>query len=191
MFYLFKCVLTSRHVPAWYWVKTPTLQLIHVWDRHPAQSLSCPPSRTPLLLIGCLDTRIKYRPALSKLSILTIQRLSVFSNMLCPLPTPPLLPASLSPSFCQFVLVGTLGISDEEMENIPQTVRAALVKCDFHNESLDDQVKESVGWLCVHPRNMQGPRSALCSFIQLADLPLCYEAALIFTFKVLPFIFPY
>ena len=35
-------------------------------------------------------------------------------------------------------MVGTLGISDEEMENIPQTAQAAVVKGDFHNESLDD-----------------------------------------------------
>lgn len=50
------------------------------------------------LLIGCLETRIKYRPTLSKLSILSIQRLSVFSFMLYPPPPPPFLPASLSPS---------------------------------------------------------------------------------------------
>lgn len=46
---------------------------------------------------------------------------------------------------------GTFRISDEEMENIPQTAQAAVVKGDFHNESLDDPEKESAGKLCVHP----------------------------------------
>lgn len=63
--------------------------------------------------------------------------------------------------FCQFPMVGTLGISDEEMENIPQTAQAAVVKGDFHNESLDDPVKESAGWLCVHPHSTRGARSSL------------------------------
>lgn len=60
---------------------------------------------------------------------------------------PPHLPVSLSlsPSLCQFPMVGTLGISDEEMENIPQTAQAAVVKGDFHNESLDDPVEGSAG----------------------------------------------
>lgn len=45
--------------------------------------------------------------------------------------------------------MGTLGISDEEMENIPQTAQAAVVKGAFHNESLDDPAKESAGLACV------------------------------------------
>ena len=53
---------------------------------------------------------------------------------------------------------GTLGISNEEMENIPQTAQAAVVKGHFHNESLDDPVKESVGRLYVHPPNAKGVR---------------------------------
>lgn len=128
----------------------------HFWSIHVSRSV-VPPSLSPLLLIGCLAIRIKYRPTLSKLSILSIQSLSVFSTMLSlslapnPPPPPPLSPLSLSlsPSPCQFPLVGTLEISDEEMENIPQT---AVVKGDFHNESLDDPVKESAGRQCVHPR---------------------------------------
>lgn len=42
-------------------------------------SPSIPPSLSPLLFIGCLATRIKYRSTLSKVSILSIQSLSVFS----------------------------------------------------------------------------------------------------------------
>lgn len=44
---------------------------------------------------------------------------------------------------------GTLGISDEEMENMPQTAQTAVVKGDFHNESLDDPVKESAESVCM------------------------------------------
>lgn len=62
---------------------------------------------------------------------------------------------------------GTSGISDEEMENMPQTAQAAVVKGNFHNESLDDPVKEPAGTLCAPRRSTQGARSTLCSFIQL------------------------
>lgn len=72
--------------------------------------------------------------------------------------------------------MGTLGISDEEMENIPQTAQAAVVKGAFHNESLDDPAKESAGRLCVHPCNAQGARNALCSFIQ-PGAPTCSEGS--------------
>lgn len=81
------------------WMKVPSLWLIHhILDCHPVWSLSCPPSLSPLLLIGCLATRIKYRPTLSKLSILSIQSLSLFSTMLSlsPLPSPPHTPPLLS-----------------------------------------------------------------------------------------------
>lgn len=167
--------------------KGALLQPVCTCDYHPQWSLSCPPSLSPLLLIGCLETRIKYRPSLSKLSILFIQSLSVFFTtlsfsfvpLLLLLPFLPLfsLPLFLfAPSLCQFPTVGTLGISDEEMENIPRTAQATVVKGDFHNESLDDPVKESAGRLCAHPLNTKGPRSALCSFIQLGAPP-CSEGS--------------
>lgn len=98
--------------------------------------------------------RIKYRPTLSKLSILIIQSLSFFSSSTISLSfatgfysfsifSLALLPLANSPWWW------TVGILDEEMENIPQTAQAVVVKGDFHNESLDDPGKESAGSLCV------------------------------------------
>lgn len=77
---------------------------------------------------------------------------SVFLHYnLPPLPPPPAF--SFSFPLCQFPMEGTSGISDEEMENMPQTAQAAVVKGNFHNESLDDPVKEPAGTLgrCVRP----------------------------------------
>lgn len=61
---------------------------------------------------------------------------------------------------CQFPVEGTSGISDEEMENIPQTAQAAAVKGDFHNESLDDLEKDSAWRFCAHLWSLQ--RSKKC-----------------------------
>lgn len=72
---------------------------IHMLGCHPVWSLSCPPSLSPLLLIGCLATRIKYRPTLSKLSILSIQSLSVFLALLFFYSSPPPPPHLLFSAF--------------------------------------------------------------------------------------------
>ena len=189
-----------EHAPARMLAKRALLRRIHVWDRHPVWSLHpflpCCSSvaSQPELNIGPLSPNFPSSPSKAFLSSPLC-----FLSPLSPsyLPPPPLrLPASpfsFSFSFANSPWWGLLGISDEEMENIPQTAQAAVVKGDFHNESLDDPVKESAaGRLCVHPRNAQGARSALCSFIQLGapylfrGLPLCCKWTLLLTSRVLP-----
>lgn len=76
--------LESEGVPAWMFSERFLFWSIHMLDLHPVWSFSCPPSLSPMLLIGCLATRIKYRPALSKLSILSIQSLFIFSSTFSP-----------------------------------------------------------------------------------------------------------
>lgn len=153
----------SDHGPAWILGEPSHFWSIHMLDHQPVWSLSCPPPYLPLLFISCLATRIKYRPTLSKLSILSIQSLSVFSAtfslaLLCPLLF--LLPFANSP------WRGLLGFSMKKWKTFLEQHKLLLSEAISTMNHLMTQWKVLLGG-DVHPRIAQGARSAHCSFIHV------------------------
>lgn len=154
----------SEHFSCW--------MLVHTWGCHPVWSLSCAPSLSPLLRIGCLATRIKYRPTLSKLSILSIQNPSVFPTMLfLSLSFVVVLLLRLSASFSFILPTPHAGdFRDFRWRHGKHSSNSTSRCCQRRfSQWVTWWPSEGVCWevVCVHPRNTQGARSALCSFIQL------------------------